>query len=333
MLNRYLIHGGELFLTQEAVRSIERNCAVNGYTKHEVFEIERSFDWSTLTAAMQERDMFAAYKLVEIRLQVTLAKDQQMAFEKVLDLQTQEIVILVVAKKLTTDSFKQAWIQKIQQTGEIIEAKNITTYQWPQWLNTKLTKLKIKTTPEAFHLLLTNYEGNLIELHQVLDKLIIDYPQQVIDLNICQQYVHHSNILSVFDLSEAIIAGDYQRILRTLTSLTQNNAEPSIVLWAVVKELRLLLNLAHEFKHNAQVGDDFIVKKYHMWQNKIIKYKQILQKTSLIELKKLISLAYKIDLVIKGVESGNVFELISTLCFKLVNSNVTLVLINEVKTV
>jgi len=71
---RYLIHGGELFQTQEAVVSIKHNCFDNGYTKHEVFEIASSFDWTSLKSAICELDMFADKKLIEVRLNATLTK-------------------------------------------------------------------------------------------------------------------------------------------------------------------------------------------------------------------------------------------------------------------
>src|SRR5690606_2483909 len=145
-------------------------------------------------------------KLIELRLETNLSKSDQVAFDKILNLQTQEIVILVVAKKLKTETLKHSWVKIFQQTGKIIEAKAIPSYQWQQWVTKRLQHLQIKTTADAFELLIKSYEGNLIDLNQVLLNLQNNHANQIITFEICKQYVTDQNILSVFDLSDSIIS-------------------------------------------------------------------------------------------------------------------------------
>ena len=322
---RYLIHGGELFQTQEAVRSVEHYCSENGYTKHDVFEIGNTFVWSSLVAAVQELDMFADKQLLELRLSAPLTKACQKSLERVLDLQTEETVILVVAKKLTTDILKQNWVKTISQNGEVIEVKNIPAYQWPQWVLKRLQHLNIEVTKDASELLIKSYEGNLLDLNQALLNIKANHPDTLINFEICSEYVHEHNILSVFDLAQAIVAADNKRILVSIISLQNKQVEPILVLWSVTKELRLLLKLSLEFKRQPNVADDFLLKKFNLWPVNLTKYKKLLKTNTTAQLQKLITLAFKVDLVIKGVEPGNVIELICTLCFKLVNGNVNIV--------
>jgi DNA polymerase-3 subunit delta len=138
--------------------------------------------------------------------------------------------------------------------------------------------------------------------------------------------VSDHRVLSVFELSQAILQSDTARILTIIENLKDNHVEPSLILWSITKELRFLIKINLEYQRNPKITDESLLKKYNIWQTNLTKYKNLLKKNSLQKLQKLIAFCYKIDLNIKGAENGDVFELLTIVCVKLVNDNVSLVM-------
>ena len=68
ILPAYVIHGDEPLLALEAADAVRAAARRAGYAEREVLEPERSYDWSEFTHATGSLSLFAAKKLVELRL-------------------------------------------------------------------------------------------------------------------------------------------------------------------------------------------------------------------------------------------------------------------------
>src|ERR671935_1837120 len=68
LLPAYVIHGDEPLLAMEAADAVRAAARRSGYTEREVLEPGRGYDWSEFTHAMGSLSLFAAKKIVELRL-------------------------------------------------------------------------------------------------------------------------------------------------------------------------------------------------------------------------------------------------------------------------
>jgi len=88
-------------------------------------------------------------------------------------------------------------------------------------------------------LLAARTEGNLLAADQELRKLQMAGLTQAGASDILAG-VSSSSRFDVFQLGEALLAGDAPRAITILTSLQAEGAEPTLVLWAILQEMRNL---------------------------------------------------------------------------------------------
>ena len=59
----YLIAGDEPLLVQECADALRARARDEGYSEREVFEVDASFDWNTLSMGMASLSLFASRRL------------------------------------------------------------------------------------------------------------------------------------------------------------------------------------------------------------------------------------------------------------------------------
>jgi DNA polymerase-3 subunit delta len=96
----------------------------------------------------------------------------------------------------------------------------------------------LPATDEALELLAERTEGNLLAAHQELEKLTLLARDGRVTADTVLASVADSARFDVFQLGEAVLAGDAERALRVLGGLRAEGTEPTLALWALTKALR-----------------------------------------------------------------------------------------------
>lgn len=115
---------------------------------------------------------------------------------------------------------------------------------------------------------------------------------------------------SVFYLCDTLLAGEAKKSLHILNHLRQVGTAPSVILWAIAKEIRQVLAL-QSGKNPSELG---------IWQSKMSLYRQA-QKRQSIHPSQLI-LIYDLDKNIKGLGLGNIWQGLAHLCLLVCGVNV-----------
>ena len=68
LLPIYLVAGEEAQLVDECLDQLRQAAREQGFVERQVLDVERGFDWSLLSGAMQAMSLFASRKLVEVRM-------------------------------------------------------------------------------------------------------------------------------------------------------------------------------------------------------------------------------------------------------------------------
>jgi DNA polymerase-3 subunit delta len=97
---------------------------------------------------------------------------------------------------------------------------------------------------DAIELLAERCEGNLVAAHQQIERLALTVGRGTVSVEMMAESVAMSARYNVFQLSEALLAGDAGRVLRMLDGLQGEGVEPTLILWAVAEELRSILQWA-----------------------------------------------------------------------------------------
>ena len=93
-------------------------------------------------------------------------------------------------------------------------------------------------TVQSAQIIVDRVEGNLLAAKQELEKLALLANGAPISEQLVLGAVGDSARYDVFQLAEAAAAGDALRALRVLSGLKSEGVEPTLILWALLRELR-----------------------------------------------------------------------------------------------
>jgi len=241
LLPAYLVSGSEPLLVGEATDLIRRRARLEGYEEREVFFIERSAAiWDAIQQSAQSLSLFSARRVLDIRLPsgkpgVAGAS----ALQTIIQAAGADFMVLVVTEQLEREASTSAWVQALQARGAWLPLWPVERARLPQWLRGRLRGVGLTASDEAMALLAERSEGNLLAARQEIDKLALLLPAGAsVSLADVAASSADSARFDVFQLGGAVRAADAARALRILSGLHAEGAEPVLVLWALVRELR-----------------------------------------------------------------------------------------------
>lgn len=169
-------------------------------------------------------------------------------------------------------------------------------------LQTCAARLGVRLTADAWQMLMAHTENNLLTAHQNLWRLSLLHSDIVDDEQLKACLIDGAEF-SVFDLSDNVLAGNAAKALQILAHLKNTEVAPSIVLWALGKDARLIAQL-HAGKDAQDLG---------IWRNKTALYMNVARRTP-----PHIAQSWSLDLLdidqaIKGIQDGDVWHLLQRL--------------------
>jgi DNA polymerase-3 subunit delta len=243
LLPVYLISGDEPLLVAEASDAIRARARAAEFSERQVFFIERAASvWEEINQEAQALSLFAARRVVEIRMPGGKPGTAgAAALLRLFEATGADLLVLIITGQLERDAQGAEWVQAAQQRGAYLPIRNVDRAQLPQWLKSRFAARGLKATDEAIALLAERSEGNLLAARQEVDKLALMLPAGA-TVNVAEAEAGSADSarFDVFQLTDAVRAADAARALRVLSGLNAEGAEPPLVLWALLRELRAM---------------------------------------------------------------------------------------------
>ena len=240
-----LVSGEEPLLTGECLDRLRHEAREQGFTEREVLNVESGFDWGRLAAAADNLSLFGDRRIVELR--IPSGKPGQPGSKALVEFcgkAPPDVVLIVSTGRLDPAQRKGKWVQAIDRAGVAVQVWPIERDRLPRWLGARAQRLGLRPDPEALQLLAERAEGNLLAAAQELEKLRLLVGEGAVGADTVREVVADSARYTVFDLSEAVLAGDTRRTRRILQGLREEGEEPVLVLWALSREVRTIGQLS-----------------------------------------------------------------------------------------
>jgi len=234
----YLVSGDEPLLVGEAADAIRAAARAAGYADRRVFFVDRSFSWDELRLATQSLSLFAERRLFELRMPSGKPEKGAALLAELAAQAAADLTYLVITDKLDRKAGDAPWVQAIEKHGAWVPIQPVDTAALPAWLRSRAKMLLIDISAEACQLIVDRVEGNLLAAQQELEKLKLLANGGLIDVDLVLRSVGDSARYDVFQVAQAAAAGDAARALRVLLGLKSEGVEPTLILWALLRELR-----------------------------------------------------------------------------------------------
>lgn len=210
------------------------------------------------------------------------------------------------APKQDKKSLASKSLSLFNQHGLIIDGNIYDERTRGAFLRLKSEALGLNLDKDAWQTLLTATEHNLLSAYQTLWRLSFLPHDDLINTQTLKDALVAGADFNVFDVSDALLEGNRQKLLTILDHLKHTDTQPSLVLWALSKDARLILQI--------QAGKD--ASTLGIFQNKIHAYLQMAQRTQNLSHTWLFDI-YEIDKAIKGIRQLDVWHLLKQLALKM----------------
>ena len=301
----YLVSGDEPLTVGECADAIRAAARAAGYADRTVFFIERGFSWDELRHSTQALSLFADRRLFELRM--PSGKPDKGA-QVLLDIATEpppDVLTLIVTDKLDRKASEAPWVRAVEKHGAWIPVWPVSAEALPAWLERRAAIRGLTLEASAARVIIERVEGNLLAAKQELEILALLAQGGIIDEALVMRTVGDSARYDVFQLAEAAAAGDAARALRVLTGLRGEGAEPTLILWALVRELRGLWQARERDRLGSNGGGG--------WNQAAKPSPRALRRAGKMPLAALLQEAARVDRTIKGIAPGDSWSAIVSL--------------------
>ncbi|WP_290652749.1 DNA polymerase III subunit delta [Aquisalimonas sp.] len=300
----WLITGDEPLLVGEAVDAVRGAAREAGHTEREVLEAESGFEWHRLAAAVDNLSLFGDRRIVELR--VRTGKPGQAGSRAIIDFcenTPEDTVLIITAPRLDAGSSKGAWVQAVDNTGAVVQVWPPEAGQLPGWLEQRLRRAGFEPTREAVQLLAERSEGNLLAAVQEIEKLRLLVAGGRLDAEAIRYAVADSARFDVFDLTAAALQGEVARCARIVGGLREEGVDPTLVLWALAREVRIVSQVIAAPQHSEQ-----ILRRNGVFGRRKGQLQRAAQRGGQRRWQALLVRCARVDRVVKGVAAGRPWD-------------------------
>jgi DNA polymerase III subunit delta len=303
----YLLSGDEPLQLMEASDALRRHARESGYSEREVMHVESGFDWNSLLAASSSMSLFAEQRLIELRLPTGKpGREGGAALAEYAANPPPDTLLLIISGKIERQSQNSKWYKALDSAGAIMTLWPIEPQALPGWVGQRMRSRGMQPTPEAAQLLAERVEGNMLAAAQEVEKLLLLYGESEISADQVEEGVADSARYDVFELVDTILLGDVPRTTRVMQGLRGEGVEPILVLWALLREIRAMVQMAAEMARG--LGAEQAMAGQRVWEKRKPPVRAGLQRHNLNRWQLLLRRAGRIDRMIKGVEAGNPWD-------------------------
>ncbi len=315
----YLISGDEPQQVMEALAQVRTRARVLGYSERQVFEVQTGFDWQTVAIAARSLSLFAERRLLELALPGPKpgaeASKALMAYAAT---PPADVLLLIQAPRLPAEVLKGAWVTAIDRTGVVVQVWPLQGNQLTTWLGQRMRAQGLLPEPESVQLLAERVAGNLPAAVQEIEKLRLLYGTGPLRAEAMLAAVTDNARCEVFDLPAAVFSGDAVAIVRVLSILEGEGAEPVLLNWTLTRELRTLIGIGQAVARGEAVDS-------HWARIQPLPRRQLLQQAwrlgPVARRPALLGHCARLDRVAKGQEMGNPWEELLHLCLEISGQN------------
>jgi DNA polymerase-3 subunit delta len=297
-----------------------------GFSERLILDQSESDIANRVLNELETLSLFADRTLVELRLsKTTLDKPLRAVLEQWIQNSPNDKRLLISGPKLGKSESSAAWYKLLERSNTLIDANHIPSYQFAKWLDSELTKHQMKLDSAAKIAMQEHTQGNLLAASQVIERLKL-IESDLIDgsslpLEKVLEVVTQSAKYTVYDLIDLALKEDIASLNRTTDLLKAEGIEAMTALWAISRELDILLQITYLIDHGESINQ--AIGALRVWRSREGLVRGAVNRLSLTQLRKLLALCHDIDRNIKGATREPAWSMIKDLLLGLAGHPMT----------
>ncbi len=309
----YFISGDEPLQLGEMADSVRKAARNAGFENRELLSAETGFEWNQLAFSADSLSIFSDKKIIDLRLpSATPGADGSKALIAYCERLPEDTLLLITAGKVAGSALKTRWLEALDKVGVVIQVWPLEGQELIRWLQQRMQQRGLYAETDGLRILASRIEGNLLAAAQEIEKLYVLYGtgrlscQQILDV------VADSSRYDVFKLMDSVLSASVNRIIRILSGLRAEGLAAPIVLWAVTREVRVLIKIKWALSQGH--SKEIVFKNNHIRDKRKQLVSSVLNRLSDSDLNSILVLSAKADRQIKGQQQGDAWETLLAVC-------------------
>ncbi len=303
----YLVYGDEPLLVIEAADAIRAAARRNGFDEREVLTATSGFNWNDLYHAAGSMSLFGGRKVIDLRIPTGKpGRDGSAALQEYCARPSPDSLLLVTLPGVDWRDEKAAWMSALAAAGVVVKLIPPLVADLPAWIAGRLRRQEQSAAAEGLRFIAERVEGNLLAAHQEILKLAVLYPRGALSLEQIREAVLNVARYDLDGLREAMLVGDVARLTRIIDGLQQEGEAPLLVLWAMTEDVRVLAQINAGLAGRQSL--DLLLKEARVWGVRQPLVRRAVQRIDGTRATAALVHAARIDRMIKGLASGDVWD-------------------------
>ncbi len=305
----YTLHGDEPLLIQEALDAIRAQARAQGFTERTSHTVAGAhFDWSEVLAAGGSLSLFADKQIVELRIPSGKpGKEGSVAIQHLAEQSrgNDTTLTLVMLPRLDKVTKNGAWFAALESFGVTIQVEPVERSALAQWIAQRLAAQGQRVAAgeegqRSLQFFADRVEGNLLAAHQEIQKLGLLFDPGELSFDQIESAVLNVARYDVFKLSEAVLAGQPERVQRMLDGLQAEGEAEVLVHYALAEDIRALKRVKDAMGRGQPLP--MALREQRIWGAKERLFERVLPRLSDAKLTELLQSAHLVDGIVKGLK-------------------------------
>lgn len=271
----YLIFGDEPQQKLTAIEQVRSLAKQQGFDERQSLVADNQFSWNSLIEATQSLSLFASRQMIELELPTGKpGAEGGKILAEIAQQPDPDTLILIHGPKIGKDVQNAKWFKALDKQANYVPCYPLEGKQLQQWVAQQMREQGLNNDFANSKLIADFCEGNLLAAKQEIDKLALLFPDGNLNPEQIEKSVVDQSRFNVFQLVDVLLSGDAQKSVKVLYRLESEGLEPTIVMWALIREWQTLSSLKFAQSNHQQINWN----QHRIWKNRQGMYLSALQR-------------------------------------------------------
>lgn len=315
----YIVIGTDTYMLEESIQKIKATWLKKEICDEKYFQIQQTYEWTDCFQEANHYSLFAPHTLLKIRFDKKNIDSNGLACMKAY-LENPNLCCLVLIEAPNISAKQLQFIAKHSQ-AVLVQASTLSPPAFQAWIKRMLDEKGLRFEPSIPNLIHQYNQNNMLAVIQIIETLSMRVgSEQFITASLLSEYLTDQCEYPLFDLAEACLNTDMNKALHLLRCLNQSKNEPSLVLWLITQEIRLLLQW-HQLMKQA-IPFEVACKQLNIWPQRGKTYSMAIKRIGLLQLSQLLIQCHDIDILIKSAKTNEIWHALENLTVNLTKTGI-----------
>lgn len=313
----YILTGQDHYLLNDAAMMVKQAVRKQYECDEHIISLEINADWEQLQQIAMSFSLFSDYTLLDARFdKKSFEASAKKMLQAYLEKNNSRSLIILRSPNLTN---KQLQFIANHEHVIIVQAYPLSQVALQRWVASQLHANHLRYETKIPSLICQSTQGNMLACAQVIEKLVlVSEKNQLLTTDIVSEQLSDQCNYQLYELAEACLNAQANKAIHLLRQAHSNKTEPTLLLWLLCQEIRLLIQLSLLRKQSIPLSN--ACNQLKIWPQKAKAYEMALNRLTIDQLYQLLKTAQQLDEQIKTNQSIAIWHGLELLAMQLAQS-------------